>query len=246
MKKIIPFTKEISFKTMLSKITSISLEHTLGPNENNLITGDFIIEGTYKITEASQIEENFSYKIPVEIEIDDKYDINDITLDIDDFTYKIISEDSININIDLCIDNLIEKPIENKDEIIDINFDDEEEKEETREDITLDDLFLEKIDIQELEIPPKEEQINEKKETNIQETKINNLDNIPECNSLFSSFKDDIETYKSYTVYVVKEEDTINSILLKYKINKEQLEEYNDLNDFHTGIKIIIPCDNNE
>ena len=29
MKKLVPFTKEIEFKTMISKVTSISLEHTL-------------------------------------------------------------------------------------------------------------------------------------------------------------------------------------------------------------------------
>ena len=33
MKKTVPFTKEIDFKTMISKITSISLEHTLKPEE---------------------------------------------------------------------------------------------------------------------------------------------------------------------------------------------------------------------
>ena len=68
MKKIIPFTKEIEFKTMVSKITSISLEHTLRIKENNLISGHFILEGTYKMTQASQIDEEFSYKIPVDIE----------------------------------------------------------------------------------------------------------------------------------------------------------------------------------
>ena len=47
--------------------------------------------------------------------------------------------------------------------------------------------------------------------------------------------------YYTYNVYIVKEEDTINTILDKYKITKEELEEYNELDNIKTGNKIIIP-----
>ena len=36
MKKIIPFKKDITFKTNLSEITSISLEHTLKSTKNSV------------------------------------------------------------------------------------------------------------------------------------------------------------------------------------------------------------------
>ena len=111
MKQIIPFKKEITFKTMISKITSISLEHTLSLQDNDTVAGDFIVSGSYKMTEASQIDEEFSYKVPIEIAIDSKYDTGNITLDIDDFIYEVLDEERLLLKIDLCIDNLELKPI---------------------------------------------------------------------------------------------------------------------------------------
>ena len=109
MKKVIPFEKEIEFKTMVSSITSISLEHTLRVKEDNLISGYFIVDGTYKMTQASQIDEEFSYKIPVDIEIDNKYDTTNVIIDINDFTYKILYNEKLLLNISLSIDALVEK-----------------------------------------------------------------------------------------------------------------------------------------
>ena len=47
--------------------------------------------------------------------------------------------------------------------------------------------------------------------------------------------------YSIYRVYTVRENDTLNSILEKYKVTKEELEELNDLKEFKVGIKLIIP-----
>jgi len=123
MKQIIPFKKEIIFKTMISKITSISLEHTLELQDNDNINGDFIVSGSYKMTEASQIDEEFSYKIPIEITIDNKYSTNNISLEIDDFTYEVIDEEKLLLNIDLCIDNLELKTSSDKVESLFTNDD---------------------------------------------------------------------------------------------------------------------------
>ena len=49
------------------------------------------------------------------------------------------------------------------------------------------------------------------------------------------------ETYKSYTVYIVRENDTLESILNKYSTSKELLEPYNNLEELKIGDKIIIP-----
>ena len=228
MKKIIPFTKEIDFKTMISKITSISLEHTLRANDNNTISGHFILEGSYKMTPASQIDEEFSYKIPVDIEIDSKYDISNVTIDIDDFTYKVLDEDKLQLDIGLCIDNLEEKT--------------------DREDNTevLDNLFLDTTETKELEIIP-DNSIDEKTvEEEPQKKDSFEPKTYNQVESLFSSFKDDVETFKTYYVYIVKEEDTIESILLKYNIDKDSLAEYNDLSNITIGSKIIIPSIKNE
>ena len=107
MKEIVSFKKEIDFNTMLDKITSISLEHTLGLTEEKNIKGDVIVSGTYKQTEASQIDNPFSYKIPVDIELDDKYDLTNLIIDIDDFTYEVLEGNKLKINVDLLLDKLI-------------------------------------------------------------------------------------------------------------------------------------------
>ena len=51
----------------------------------------------------------------------------------------------------------------------------------------------------------------------------------------------DTETYASYRVYIVKEEDNLDKILTKYGISGELLSEYNDLSDIKIGDKLIIP-----
>ena len=60
MNEMVSFKKEIEFKTMINNITAISLEHTLMQTGTNSIGGDLIVTGTYKQTEASQIENPFS------------------------------------------------------------------------------------------------------------------------------------------------------------------------------------------
>ena len=239
MKKTVEFTKEIDLKTMVSKVTNISLEHTLKANKDNNIDGYFIIDGKYKMTPASQIDEEFSYKIPVDIEIDSKYDISNVLFDIDDFTYEIVGDDKIKLDIVLSIDNLEEK----EDIIESIEFDDN-----TREE----DLFLETTEEQELDIPYNDE-LDTNKEEEMKEMVENsscsdNDNNKYEINndSLFSSFKDSAETFKTYSVYILKEDDTLNSVMQKYNIDKESLEEYNDLGNITSGSKIIIPSGKNE
>lgn len=275
MKKLVPFTKEIEFKTMISKVTSISLEHTLRVEKDNLISGYFILEGTYKMTQASQIDEEFSYKIPVDIELDEKYDTSNITLDIDDFTYEVIDEEKMRLNITLCIDNIEEKevvlPVEDVIEDFDtLELEDKNSgNRESKNDGVLDDLFLDTSKKVPLEFDSKEEIVEEEsKQNNTDNNTINNDENIETSNeliyqdndsnntsndtnkpqmvnnnvsSIFSSFKDNIETYKTYSVYIMKEEDTIDIVLQKYGVTKEELEEYNDMSDIKTGSKIIVP-----
>lgn len=275
MKKLVPFTKGIEFKTMISKVTSISLEHTLRVEKDNLISGYFILEGTYKMTQASQIDEEFSYKIPVDIELDEKYDTSNITLDIDDFTYEVIDEEKMRLNITLCIDNIEEKevvlPVEDVIEDFDtLELEDKNSgNRESKNDGVLDDLFLDTSKKVPLEFDSKKEIVEEESEQNNNDNTINNAESVETSNeliyenntsnnntnndtnkpqmvnnnvsSIFSSFKDNIETYKTYSVYIMKEEDTIDVVLQKYGVTREELEEYNDMSDIKTGSKIIVP-----
>ena len=104
MKKIVPFKKEITFQTNVSEITSISLEHNLHLSDNNLITGNFNISGEYKIADTSVSTEIFNFELPFDINVDEKYDLANLVVDIDDFYYE---------NEDFDLDNIKEiAPIE--------------------------------------------------------------------------------------------------------------------------------------
>ncbi len=290
MHEIVSFTKDIEFKTMINKITSISLEHTLMLSGSDGIKGDFIVSGTYKMTAASQLENDFSYKIPVDIVMDDKYDLTNLVIDIDDFTYEVVDEEILRVNIDLLLDKLELKKVEEVKE-------DEKEKEEDNL-VTLDDLFMEsdtkeKLELDDLdshsekEITDKADDIikdekaseenrdSEEKmtlddvesvenEKEVQSIAVNSVDteNIKKEKtilvknesddmktdgaSLFSSFDSSTETYSTYSIYIVRENDSIENIMTKYNTTREQLEEYNDLSDMKIGSKIIIPSSKDE
>lgn len=47
--------------------------------------------------------------------------------------------------------------------------------------------------------------------------------------------------YVTYKIYIVKENDTIDTILNKYKKTKEDIEKYNNIDTINIGDKIIIP-----
>ena len=49
------------------------------------------------------------------------------------------------------------------------------------------------------------------------------------------------EDYKSYTVYIVREGDTVEGIIKRYGINLDLLSEYNDIKEIKAGDKLIIP-----
>lgn len=284
MKQIIPFKKEITFKTMICKITSISLEHTLELKDEYNIMGDFIVSGSYKMTEASQIDEEFSYKVPIEIAIDSKYDTSNITLEIDDFVYEVVDEEKLLLNIDLCIDNLELKQEEKKKEEVETIFSHDEyeelgntlneieedlkeedkelvrnEEEEPKEDVSRhDDLFLDTSKEEKLEIPINIDSIhssNNNPTLNISNTVTNpntedNTNNVDMNNdnsdipSIFSAFKDTDETFSTYCIYIIREGDSLDTVINKYKTTRDILAEYNDLSDIRIGTKIIIPSTN--
>ena len=234
MRQVIPFSKNIEFKTMINEITNISFEHNLSLNENNSISGDFLITGKYKINQSSPTEEDFSYKIPIDIAIDPKYKTESIELEIDDFKYEKVDSNKLKLDIYLSIDNLERKEEVEELEIIDSQerkMLSDSEKEEISKIINSDDtstLFKEFDNKQELIIEKTEE---EKK---------------PNVGSLFEAFKDTEETFTTYSVYIIRNGDNIDEIISKYKTTREKLEEYNDMNSIKIGTKLIIPNTQNE
>ena len=223
MRKIVPFTKDLMFKTKIGEITSISVDNTL-KLDGEFVSGEFIIDGTYKLQEGSELEEKFNYKIPVDIAIDSKYDTNNCVVSIDEFTYEIINEECLKVNISVMLDNLEikEDPIE-KIEIESLDRDYEE---------------IDSIE----EINDNTKNINDSVINNIKvdidtDVKVNNKELETD---LFDNLSDEKE-YSIYRVYTVKEDDTVDLILEKFDTTREILSEYNDLDNLMVGSKIIVP-----
>ncbi len=237
MKKIIPFKKEIIFKTNLAEITSISLEHSLHKEGDHLIAGSFSLNGEYKITDTSTNTEAFSYELPFDIHIDDHYLLDHSTVDIDDFYYEIVNENVLAVSIDVKVDKLEEKPLIEEREVIEEKPVIEERQEPIFEQIT----------------PIKEETLEEVKEKLEKEERVEEILKVEEKTqeqaemvetnrtSLFGAM-DESETYMTYRVYIIREGDSIENILARYEITKEELASYNDLSDVKLGDKLIIPA----
>ena len=132
MRKVIPFNKDIKFNTNIEEIQSISLEQNLKVS-NNEINGELIISGDYKDNNDNLNIEPFIYNLPINIDLDDKYDSKDVKIDIDNFNYEIVSNNTLNIDVSILLEGLEEKTnIDETIPIIDI-IDEVEEKEVFKE-----------------------------------------------------------------------------------------------------------------
>ena len=82
---------------------------------------------------------------------------------------------------------------------------------------------------------------NEEEAKIVKEEIMSKEETIVEEQSLFTSLKDDEDTFSTYSIYILRQEETLQTIIEKYKVTKEELEEYNDLTNIQEGCKIIIP-----
>lgn len=278
MKKVVPFTKTISFRTMIAEITDIEVNHTLALNENHEVVGDILVDGKYKMTDASQIEEEFHYKLPFTIDIDERYNLDNLEIIISDFYFEIINEEDLKINVEIEMDGIEENKlpkleekknsleevsevldteedfVRNKEDDILIPVEIEEKKEklevpqnnplhklaeEIKKDILTEDIPL-------VEVTKQEAKKEIKKETTSVKQEKNNNTSSTNMSSIFSSLASSEETFSTYYVYMVRETDTIESIIDKYQTTKEELQNYNDLTNVKVGSKLIIPCASRE
>jgi hypothetical protein len=247
MKKIVPFKKELFFKNNIAEITSISLEHTLHHEEEYLITGDFIISGEYRVTDVSLNTEKFDFKIPFDINVDEKYIMDKVVIDIDDFYYEIINSNSLLINVEVMIDKLEEKEEQEEKadriELTDII-------EDTKDDIT---AFITntKVDAANIIEDNKKDLSNfyQDKGDEIVDMKDNFKNNVKEYvnekkDEVINKVKDKLEEiseFITYRIYILREEDNVDTVVNKYNVSREILEQYNNLGELKVGDKIIIP-----
>ena len=248
MRKNVSFEKRIDFPTMVGEISAISLEEDLKFINESSIEGNLILSGKYKLTEASRLEEDFNYKLPIEISLTEKLDISTSKVEISNFTYKMMDENIMLCNIELLIEGL-----ELLDESRECDSDVSEIEIPIKEDIdkVINNEFINDTDTLESDVLLKENnEVKYDKRDDIVVTKKEvaetidiNKDDKVENTSIFN-INEDSETYGTLLVYIVRENETINSIITKYNTTIEELEKYNDLKDLSIGTKLIIPLVN--
>lgn len=204
MKNVIPFTKEIKFNNKISEITSISLEETYNCTCDT-IDGEFIVSGDYRTHELSANRENFEYKLPFSVDLTEKIVPDTLNLEITDFSYDILNDDTLKVNIEF-------------------KFDAEEEVQREEIFTTVDELLNETDRVEDEDA---EEDTEER------------LD-IEEENTILDAINNDDQEYTTYHIHIVKEAETIESICALYNSNANLLAEYNDLNEFKIGEKLIV------
>lgn len=237
MKQIIPFVKDISLAPKIYEITSIALEHNLKMENSDSVVGSFTVSGKYRINDISINEEVFEKNIPFDITLDSKYDASKVTIDIDDFYYEIINDEFLRVHIDVLVDNLVyekekvEKPVEVKKE--------ERQSIMPNKDERNDDLMNDNVITSNKNEDTLIREESSKKEVS-EEIKSDITSKIE--TGLF----DKEEKYITYKVHIIRDNETIDEITIKYNVSKEELEKYNDLNNIVLGTKIIIPISNEQ
>ena len=264
MKKIVPFNNVLTFNTDVSEITAISLEHDI-TKEPDTVSGVFYITGEYKITDGVINTDKFSFELPFDIALGSEYDLSTLEVDIDDFRYELVDRDKLKVNIDLYLDGEeLEHPTEIHEEVLPIDeelFTEREIRALNEEDAETPSGENEEENVlsaqeegsqteensSEDEIAPArdnllDEMLKTDEEENMKETEVVN-ENENENNNIniFNGFNEE-EKYVTYRVYPVLEDDTLDRILEKYSVTKEELAKYNNLEDIKAGDKLIIPA----
>lgn len=253
MRENFEIEKELKFNNNLYEVLSISLEEKHDVIDNKLI-GNFLVSGEYKIHEISLNKEKFNFKIPFKYDITNDIEFDSLEVDITNFIYDVVDGSLfVTIAYDIVGDR--------KDILL---FDDEEDLDEflkSREvELVMDDVIDEIDDILE-PITCVKDEINEEKEIIIEdksnsfkeEIKLKSNDKTEEVSernieaakeNLLNSVKVEDDNYITYQIHIVKENDSLESILVRYNMSLDELKEYNDFNTLSLGMKLIIPIVN--
>lgn len=267
MQKVISFNKNLEFKTMISEITSISLDQHLAFMDESSISGELVISGKYKLTAASRLEEDFIFHLPIEIVLTEKLEEATRKVTIEDFRYDIQEDDTLDCHVELLIEGVeiidvdeeentnddresvveelpLEQLTEDEDKSKKLVVEENTSKRECDNDM-VDNIINSSEDLEANELnsdllPVEKESVSEV----ISTTEVS--ENSVEVGSLFSSFKESDETFATYSVYIFRQNDTIEAVMDKYQVTKEELENYNDLSSLTIGSKLIIPTHSSE
>ena len=227
--------RDFLFKDSIFEITSISVEHDEDINGSNL-EGDFIISGDYRLHEISINKEDFSFKLPFIHEIRSNVNLDTVNLEITDFTYELNNNDELHVHIEYIVSG--EQSL--------IEFADEKDLDEFLNktdaevvDLTEDEPRFKEVSKEEILNIPAEDSKKEEKEEPKEEIKEDKPSEIS-TNNIIGSINAD-ETYVKYHVHTVMQNDTLEGILDKYKITLTELKKYNTFEALEVNMKLVIP-----
>lgn len=251
MKMSIPYEKEIVFNTKIAEITSISLEYEANVLDED-IEGEFIVSGDYKIHELSVNKEPFKYRIPFSVSLTDDIIRDSIKYDINNFTYEVIDDDTLKVNIEFGVsyEMVKEKEEDSKEELIKdaVTFPNKEEEleKQKREDAASRELnnLLDDIELNN-EISNNKIKDNTSIKDNAVDVKVKNT--TEEANNnvnkevVLNNVSNALNTYVTYHIHILNDGEDVNTIINKYKVTKELIDEYNSGLEWVMGEKVIIP-----
>lgn len=230
MNQKIEFKKDCMLKTYVSSITDISLTHDYKILDDT-IEGYFDVTGSYKVTMSSVETEDFMFTIPFTIALSSLIDKDTIDLKLSDFNYS------------------VEKDVLHLKMFLDMDYQEIEIKEDTEDNEEIDNMINDLVDKESTtDIKSPSEFHNEVMLDNVIDSKeeVSTKEKVSEknFNTIFNEVKE--SNFSKYKVYIMRSEDTLESILVKYNVTMDEIKEYNDIDNINIGSKIVIPYNKNE
>lgn len=235
MNLIIPFEGKVKFNSPVKEICSISLEHEITKNDHEVL-GNFLVSGTYREHELSINTLDFKYTVPFNVDFEARVDANTLEFSIDNFTYD-LEDDTLVLKIDYVLtgDEVREEETTFQDpyELLEIDAVAEEPlKEEREEDVEITSEITEnqtRLPVFDEPIIAPTEEISEPIEV-VEPSLITGIDAV--------------DDYMIYHVHIVQANETLETIALNYKITKDDITRFNDIETLAKGDKLIIPINN--
>ncbi len=230
MNQKIEFKKDCMLKTYVSSITDISLTHDYKILDDT-IEGYFDVTGSYKVTMSSVETESFMFTIPFTIALSSLIDKDTIDLKLSDFNYS------------------VEKDVLHLKMFLDMDYQEIEIKEDIKDNEEIDNMINDLMDKESTtDIKSPSEFHNEVMLDNVIDSKeeVSTKEKVSEknFNTIFNEVKE--SNFSKYKVYIMRSEDTLESILVKYNVTMDEIKEYNDIDNINIGSKIVIPYNKNE
>ena len=209
--------KEFLFKSSIYEITSISIEDNHDINGSK-IEGEFIISGDYRLHEISINKEDFCFKLPYTHELPSNINLDTVELEITDFNYEFNNNDELKVHVEYIL--TAEEGIKLFESEAELNK-------------FLDDNDAEIIDLKESTRAQNEVLLPETKEELETPSKIDE-------NMILESINEE-EKYVKYHIHTVTMNDSIESITKEYNISLNTLKKYNTFENLELNMKLLIP-----